>query len=175
MTDNASETSDDSSFTNNIVVLLIDWRHVFLVAALIIGAFAWIGGSKLKIERRLESMFQPNDPILRDYQMLQSKFGGNEVVLLVFQDKGFWKGFETARLQNYTTLSSESTAFNRSWTYPSSTNLSVAVKPTCSRFLEAMPHKGFLANPSWPLRFANSSSGTPIRRGTVRGCRSLVC
>jgi len=37
-------------------------------------------------------MFPSGSKVLNDYQLLKRSFGGNEVVLLVYQDREFWKG-----------------------------------------------------------------------------------
>ncbi|MEM6776640.1 MAG: MMPL family transporter [Planctomycetota bacterium] len=46
----------------------------------------WIIGSRLTTNRSLESLFAPDDPALVDYQQLQATFGGNLVVMIVYQD-----------------------------------------------------------------------------------------
>lgn len=43
--------------------------------------------SGLTMDRSLASMFAPDDPVLRDYQTLQATFGGNLVVMLVYDDE----------------------------------------------------------------------------------------
>jgi predicted RND superfamily exporter protein len=35
-------------------------------------------------------MFQADDPVLIDYEILKQRFGGNEVVLVVYRDREFW-------------------------------------------------------------------------------------
>ncbi|SMP65479.1 hypothetical protein SAMN06265222_10958 [Neorhodopirellula lusitana] len=42
--------------------------------------------SGLQVNRQLASMFAPDDPSLADYQNLQATFGGNQVIMLVYDD-----------------------------------------------------------------------------------------
>lgn len=43
--------------------------------------------SGLKMDRSLAAMFSADDPALRDYQRMQSRFGGNLVVMWVYDDE----------------------------------------------------------------------------------------
>jgi len=42
---------------------------------------------RLEYDRSVENMFPPGDPLLPPYQRLKEKFGGNEVVLAVYNEK----------------------------------------------------------------------------------------
>jgi len=65
---------------------------VLLVLAILSGVSAVFISNGFRLDRRLESMFPSGSTALSDYQMLKRSFGGNEVVLLVYQDLEFWKG-----------------------------------------------------------------------------------
>lgn len=65
---------------------LIRWRYVALVIAIGGALVCQWPASKLKYNRSIETMFADDDPLLAGYAKLRETFGGNEVVLLVYQD-----------------------------------------------------------------------------------------
>lgn len=71
------------------VRLLIRQRlPLFLLAVILAGAAVWPAVFQLEFDRSIENMFAADDPILVDYLRLKRTFGGNEVVLAVYQDEG---------------------------------------------------------------------------------------
>ncbi|RIK86995.1 MAG: hypothetical protein DCC67_02305 [Planctomycetota bacterium] len=64
----------------------IRYRHVMLLAALVVGAAGWWTGRDLHLDRSIENMFAPDDPILVPYRRLQRTFGRHEVVLAMYAD-----------------------------------------------------------------------------------------
>lgn len=72
-----------------LVRSLVQRRWLLLCVAAIMGAAAAVAGHGLSMDRSIESMFSPNDPILLPYQRLQRTFGLHEIVLLVYADPQF--------------------------------------------------------------------------------------
>ena len=73
------------------------WSIRYRWFLLAIGLFSlpllgWVGAD-LKMNRSLSAMFSPDDPDLLQYQSLQSTFGGNHVVIIVYRDPA-WKSVE---------------------------------------------------------------------------------
>ena len=65
---------------------LIAWRWpLFALALVAVAAALWPAGN-LGFDRSIENMFAPDDPLLAPYQKLKSSFGGNEIVLAVYDD-----------------------------------------------------------------------------------------
>lgn len=59
-------------------------RYLLLAAGISIAAY--FASRDLKFDRSLENMFAPSDPVLAPYLQLKRSFGGNEVVLIAYQD-----------------------------------------------------------------------------------------
>ena len=66
---------------------LIRFRFVFFAIALLAGAWGIWKGQNLQFDRSIENMFSSNDPVLAPYDQLKRTFGGNEVVLAVYDDE----------------------------------------------------------------------------------------
>ena len=64
----------------------IRWRWCRLVIGLVILWLSLPPSRTLTFDRSIEAMFQPNDGTFVDYQMLKAMFGGNDVVMLVYED-----------------------------------------------------------------------------------------
>jgi predicted RND superfamily exporter protein len=71
---------------HKIATKLMAGRWVLLLLATIITAFSFPLSTTLEFDRSLENMFSSNDPLLPPLRKLQRTFGGNEIVLLVYQD-----------------------------------------------------------------------------------------
>ena len=69
-----------------MVTKLTQWRWWLLILAGVIASVAYPLAMSLEFDRALENMFSPHDPLLPPLRKLQRTFGGNEVVLLVYQD-----------------------------------------------------------------------------------------
>ena len=73
--------------TTNLTTRFLIRRHAWLlVLAVAVGILAWIPASGLKLDRTVESMFGERDPLMQPYQRLKRTFGGNDVVLCVYDD-----------------------------------------------------------------------------------------
>jgi predicted RND superfamily exporter protein len=68
------------------VDLLIRWRWPLLCLGVLIGALAWPLSSQVEFDRSIENMFAPDDPLLAPFRKLKETFGGNEIVLAVYED-----------------------------------------------------------------------------------------
>lgn len=65
---------------------LVRWRFLYALLGLIILAVCYPVSQRLEFDRRIESLFAPDDPDLASYKELKSVFGGNAVVLMVYRD-----------------------------------------------------------------------------------------
>ena len=75
------------TLTQRIVDLLIAWRIPLLLLGLVAGVVAYFPARGLRLDRSIEKMFAPNDPLLGPYVKLRQTFGGNEIVMAVYVDK----------------------------------------------------------------------------------------
>jgi predicted RND superfamily exporter protein len=69
------------------ITALIRYRIWLLGVAVILGVAAAIIGQRLSLDRSIENMFAPDDPILVPYRRLQRTFGEHEVVLAMYADE----------------------------------------------------------------------------------------
>ncbi|MCS5574240.1 MAG: hypothetical protein NZ789_15010, partial [Pseudomonadales bacterium] len=69
-----------------IATKLLAWRWPMLLLAIAITACALPLSADLEFDRSLENMFSADDPLLPPLHKMQRTFGGNEVILLVYQD-----------------------------------------------------------------------------------------
>ncbi len=77
-----------SRFNQNLAHFLIAYRGPLLAVAIGLAGFAFFQARTLDFDRRIETMFAPDDPLLPPYQKLKDTFGGNEIVLVVYHDEG---------------------------------------------------------------------------------------
>ena len=69
-----------------IANFLIRRRWQLLLLGVLAAICAVIPASRLDYDRRVERMFAADDPLLLDYLRLKETFGGNELVLAVYDD-----------------------------------------------------------------------------------------
>lgn len=72
--------------TRRLNQFLIAWRYPLFFLGIALAFAAYFPSRNLKFDRSVENMFSANDPILPPYLRLKSQFGGNEVVLAVYED-----------------------------------------------------------------------------------------
>ena len=65
---------------------MIRYRYWLLGFAAVLGVAAALTGRGLQLDRSIESMFAPDDPILVPYHRMQRTFGEYEVVLAMYAD-----------------------------------------------------------------------------------------
>ncbi len=65
---------------------LIRHRLVLFGIAAVIAILSTIPASRLSLDRSIDTMFAENDPLLASYHKLKRTFGGNDVVLCVYDD-----------------------------------------------------------------------------------------
>ncbi len=75
-----------TAFTHRIFVWLIQKRWWLLALALVLGGIGAYVGRELEMDRSLERMFAPGDPLLAPYQELQRAFGQHQLVLAIYRD-----------------------------------------------------------------------------------------
>lgn len=63
-------------------------RFPLLLLAVVAGVVAFPAAGRLQFDRSIENMFTPGDPILAPYEKLKRTFGGNEIVMAVYDDPG---------------------------------------------------------------------------------------
>ncbi len=71
-----------------LTAFLIRYRGWLLLAAAILAMGAYLPASRLTLDRSIDTMFAPDDPLLPPYHKLKETFGGNDVVLCVYDDAG---------------------------------------------------------------------------------------
>jgi len=72
--------------TTAVARLAVRHRWTLLVAAVALGVAAYVPARGLKFDRTIESLFADSDPALQRFLRLRETFGGNEVVLVVYDD-----------------------------------------------------------------------------------------
>lgn len=66
--------------------MLIAWRYPLFLLGVLLAIAAWFPAQSIKFDRSIENMFSAADPILPPYLRLKRQFGGNEIVLAVYDD-----------------------------------------------------------------------------------------
>jgi hypothetical protein len=66
-------------------------RWLLLAIAIIAAAIAYPAQRQWRMEHDLEAMFRGDSPLLRDFQSLKTRFGGNEAVLGIFEAPQLWE------------------------------------------------------------------------------------
>ncbi|MFN8765455.1 MAG: efflux RND transporter permease subunit [Pirellulaceae bacterium] len=69
----------------------MDSRWILLAIAMIAAAIAYPAQRQWRMEHDLEAMFRGDSPLLRDFQSLKTRFGGNEAVLGIFEAPQLWE------------------------------------------------------------------------------------
>jgi predicted RND superfamily exporter protein len=80
---------------------LVRYRIGLFVGAVIVSAFAFVEASKLKLDQSIESLYSLNDPHLLDYGESKSLFGGDEFVIVVYDDPELLTPDGLARLRTF--------------------------------------------------------------------------
>jgi predicted RND superfamily exporter protein len=68
---------------------VVRYRIVLALLGLVVGCIAYPASRRLEFNRSIGAMFKPADPTIVAYRELQESFGGNSVVMLVYQDPDF--------------------------------------------------------------------------------------
>jgi uncharacterized protein len=72
--------------TRRFIEFLIAWRYPLVFVGFTLAIVAYFPAQTIKFDRSIENMFSANDPLLPPYQRLKKEFGGNEIVLAVYED-----------------------------------------------------------------------------------------
>jgi predicted RND superfamily exporter protein len=80
---------------------LVRYRIGLFVGAVAISAFAFVEASKLTLEQSIESLYALDDPHLVDYQESKSLFGGDEFVIVVYEDPEILTADGLARVRSF--------------------------------------------------------------------------
>jgi predicted RND superfamily exporter protein len=73
-------------FTRRFNEFLIAWRIPLFLLGIALALAAYFPAQGIKFDRSIENMFSANDPLLPPYLRLKKQFGGNEIVLAVYED-----------------------------------------------------------------------------------------
>jgi predicted RND superfamily exporter protein len=73
-------------FIPRFIDFLIRWRWPLFALGLFLMAAAYVPSRYVTFDRSIERMFAQDDPLLAPYQRLKREFGGNEIVMAVYQD-----------------------------------------------------------------------------------------
>ncbi|QDT06012.1 MMPL family protein [Rubripirellula lacrimiformis] len=65
------------------------YRYAIALVGIVIGWVAWPLAGRVDFDRSISAMFAEDDPTLVAYRELESAFGGNAVVMLVYEDSQF--------------------------------------------------------------------------------------
>src|SRR3954470_11178825 len=76
-----------NDFLNRFVAALIAFRWPLFAIGSLLAAAAFPASRHVHFDRSIEHMFAASDPLLPPYQRLKRDFGGNEIVLAVYQDE----------------------------------------------------------------------------------------
>lgn len=74
------------NLSRRIAELLIRHRAALAILAGVLALASLWPASRLQFDRSIESIFPRNDPRLQKYEHLRDTFGGNEIVLAVYED-----------------------------------------------------------------------------------------
>lgn len=73
-------------WARRITARAIDARWWLLGLAIVLAAVSYFPAGRIEFNRSIENMFAVDDPVLGPYQRLKETFGGNEIVLAVYED-----------------------------------------------------------------------------------------
>ena len=75
-----------STILQHSTALAIRWRYLLIIVAIVVAALAYVPAGRVEFDRSIENMFAANDPLLEPYGRLKRTFGGNELVLVAYDD-----------------------------------------------------------------------------------------
>jgi len=87
-----------ASRTERFVRGIVAWRWPLLCLAALAAAVCYVPAQRLELDRSIENMFAPGDPLLEPYHLLKHSFGANEVVLAAYVDPNLMTPAGMARL-----------------------------------------------------------------------------
>ncbi len=89
MNENSSQASKETangSRGERLATVLVRWRNVLLPIALVCLGVGWWIGRQLEFDRRIESLYAADDPVLQQYRESKTLFGGDEFVIIAFDE-----------------------------------------------------------------------------------------
>ncbi len=75
-----------------VVTALLQYRVGLLAIGIVMAIVAWPLSNQLKMDWKLERMFVSGDPLIVSYQLLEQRFGANQIVVAAYRDPEFWNG-----------------------------------------------------------------------------------
>lgn len=86
------------AFTHRLLTWLIRWRWWTFGCALVLAGIGGYVGQGLKMDRSLERLFAPDDPLLPPYRQLQRTLGEHQFVLAIYRDENLQTSTGLAQL-----------------------------------------------------------------------------
>ncbi len=80
----------DNANSERLASWLDRWNSICLVAGLVLAVVCWPLSRSLELDWQLDRMFAPGDSLVASYHRLEERFGGNEIVLVVYRDAQLW-------------------------------------------------------------------------------------
>ena len=81
-----------------IIHRLISWRFACFLVAAVTAALLLRSSFRVQFDHSIENMFAPGDALLEPYERLKRTFGGNEIVLALYEDEHLLEEQGLARL-----------------------------------------------------------------------------
>lgn len=72
--------------SDRLAIMLIRFRWLLLAIGVLLGLLSFGPAQRLDFDRSIENMFAADDPLMPPYAQLKRTFGGNEVVMAVYDD-----------------------------------------------------------------------------------------
>lgn len=79
-----------TNIDHDLARFLVRHRWWLFWTAMAAAAACWYPASNLSLDRRIENLFAAEDPVLPPHYRLKERFGGNEIVLCVYDDEALW-------------------------------------------------------------------------------------
>jgi len=80
------DVSEDSTVCGRIAGFLVRARWPLFAGALVVAAAAWPISRRLEFDRSIDNMFSPTERILQDFHRFRDRFGGDQILLIVYED-----------------------------------------------------------------------------------------
>ncbi|WP_166824279.1 efflux RND transporter permease subunit [Thalassoroseus pseudoceratinae] len=81
-----NEETSSKPLRMRLAATLVRWRGILLPIAIVLLGLGWWIGRNLEFDRRIESLYASDDPVLRDYSESKALFGGDEFVIIAFDE-----------------------------------------------------------------------------------------
>ena len=157
---------------------MIRYRYWMLGFAAVLGIAAALTGRGLQLDRSIESMFAPDDPILVPYHRMQRTFGEYEVVLAMYADDELSTEAGVARVREVQQRLKQVPGIAATVSLhdlPGGTSFeSGSLGDRYREVFAGYTHNADLTAAGIVCLIERPTEGKPSRRATLRGMRSVV-